>query len=367
MDSRSQRMAARLEVPILIAALLTIPALIVEQDHPGEPWQTAGTVTDWWMWTVFALELIAMLAVVPSRRAWLREYPCDSAPTPQGCLTLAGQGGRSGPPMKGRNFMSLMKALRTTGIVACLILGLCAVVASGASAASPIYLCINEKAGGGVKSGGTEGKCPLPTEKAKYTRVALPKGESEQQTLLSILAHAKYVASGVGGKPTIQLSGVNVQIVNGQGTTASTNGEGNLVVGYDENPGNHAQTGSHDLILGEEQTFTSYSGLVAGKRNTISGPFTSVLGGLNNLVNTIYSTISGGSNNSAIGELAVIGGGNENTAGGLSSSVSGGEFNEAVAEGSWIGGGERNTTDGLLSSIFGGNKLTTTKGYEAIP
>ncbi|HUH81925.1 MAG TPA: hypothetical protein VLZ06_11425 [Solirubrobacteraceae bacterium] len=33
--------------------------------------------------------------------------------------------------------------------------------------------------------------------------------------------------------------------------------EGALVIGYDEDPGNHTQTGSHDLIVGQEQQFTS--------------------------------------------------------------------------------------------------------------
>ena len=60
-----------------------------------------------------------------------------------------------------------------------------------------------------------------------------------------------YVASGVnsvGNKPTVQFSAVNVHILNGQGTTASLNGEGNLVIGYDESPG--SQSGSHNLLLG---------------------------------------------------------------------------------------------------------------------
>jgi hypothetical protein len=40
--------------------------------------------------------------------------------------------------------------------------------------------------------------------------------KSEQETLKSILPYVKYIASGVGGKPTIQLSGVNLQILNGE-------------------------------------------------------------------------------------------------------------------------------------------------------
>lgn len=119
-------------------------------------------------------------------------------------------------------------------------------MASGAFAASPVHLCVGQEAGSPVRSGGTTGEC-----KAKETPVALPSEKAEQETLLSILPHIKYEASGVAGKPTIQVSGVNVQVVNGGGKTATTHGEGNLVIGYDENGPwpKHTQTGSHNLIL----------------------------------------------------------------------------------------------------------------------
>jgi hypothetical protein len=48
----------------------------------------------------------------------------------------------------------------------------------------------------------------------------------ELALLKSIVPYMKYVASGVGGKPTIQFSGVNVQIVNGKGKTAIVDGVG---------------------------------------------------------------------------------------------------------------------------------------------
>jgi hypothetical protein len=71
---------------------------------------------------------------------------------------------------------------------------------------------------------------------------------------------------------------VNVQIVNGEGKTELVNGAGNLVIGYDENAG-RTQTGSHNVILGEEQAFSSFGGLVTGYGNTISGREASVSGG----------------------------------------------------------------------------------------
>jgi len=40
--------------------------------------------------------------------------------------------------------------------------------------------------------------------------------QSEQETLKSILPYVKFVPGSTGGKPTIQLSGANVQIVDGE-------------------------------------------------------------------------------------------------------------------------------------------------------
>jgi hypothetical protein len=172
--------------------------------------------------------------------------------------------------------MSGFKAPRGAALATCVAASLALLTASGAMAASSIYLCIGEKSGQGVKSGGTTapGTCPKVTEKQKvvYVPVSLPKEAAEQEKLLSLLPHIKYEASGVGGKPTIQFSGVNVQVVNGEGKTASVNGAGNVVIGYDENPGKREQTGSHNLVLGEEQTFTSFASIVGGLRNTASGP-----------------------------------------------------------------------------------------------
>ncbi len=79
MDVQSQRVAARLEPVVLVAALLTIPAVLLAQGHPAEPWKTVGTVSDWVIWSVFVLELVVMLMVVPNRLTWLREHPLEVA------------------------------------------------------------------------------------------------------------------------------------------------------------------------------------------------------------------------------------------------------------------------------------------------
>ena len=77
-----------------------------------------------------------------------------------------------------------------------------------------------------------------------------------------------------------------------------------MVIGYDENEGEHAQSGSNNLVLGEEQTFTSSGGLVEGYENTISAPLASVTAGEYNIASGEDGTVSGGEGNTASGGAA---------------------------------------------------------------
>jgi len=214
--------------------------------------------------------------------------------------------------------------------------------------------------------------------------------ESEQTTLKEVLPCIKYVAVGVGGKPTVQISGCNLQILNGEGKTNTTNGAGNLVIGYDELQGGcppevcpiAPQTGSHNLIVGQKQSFTSFGGIVAGENNTITGQFASVTGGDSNKASAFGSSVSGGDANTASANFASVTGGDSNTASefaaavtggaedaasGHESSVSGGHQNEATGQRAWVGGGQGNIAEGLGSSVFGGKELMAKNEYEAIP
>ena len=117
----------------------------------------------------------------------------------------------------------------------------------------------------------------------------------------------------------VVLTRVNLQVVNGLNETASINGYGNVIIGYDEvntwdfnrcSDGQYAnqvdcesageiwdithKTGSHNLVLGSENSYSQYGGLVAGYRN---------------FINRSYATISGGALNTAMGEFSSIMGG----------------------------------------------------------
>ena len=74
---RSQRVAQRFEWPMIIAALLVIPALVLQESHLGEPADTIGWLLNVLIWAAFAIELVTMLIVVPDRWHYLVRHPLD--------------------------------------------------------------------------------------------------------------------------------------------------------------------------------------------------------------------------------------------------------------------------------------------------
>jgi voltage-gated potassium channel len=77
MDARSTRVAEALNTPMMIAAALTIPTVAISEAHPSGWLKTVAVTLNWITWVAFTIELGVMLAVVPSRRVWLRHHPLD--------------------------------------------------------------------------------------------------------------------------------------------------------------------------------------------------------------------------------------------------------------------------------------------------
>src|SRR5689334_12855476 len=111
-------------------------------------------------------------------------------------------------------------------VTACFVGGVAVLGAGTSEAAAAVHLCVPSALGATVTSGGSGSTCP-----AGSAAVALPSSASDQQALISILPHIRFNATGVGGKPTITFTGVNLQVLNGAGKTNSVNGTGNLVLG----------------------------------------------------------------------------------------------------------------------------------------
>src|SRR5262245_41504450 len=94
----------------------------------------------------------------------------------------------------------------------------------------------------------------------------------------------------------LMLTGANLRIVNGLGSTETTNGLGNLIVGYNESTPIRpdSRSGSHNVVVGEGNNFSSFGGLVVGLGNEISGTFASVTGGTVNTASGGGSSVSWG-------------------------------------------------------------------------
>ncbi len=196
------------------------------------------------------------------------------------------------------------------------------------------------------------------------------KLEEKVTALEEKLSKISYEPKGLNGLPTVKVSGANLQVVNDSGATRNTNGLGNVIIGYDEHAADIKQTGSHNLVIGDRQTFTSWGGLLAGSKNSVTAPlgvafgfgnevkgtWGTVTGGYFNLAGGAGSSISGGSQSDANGELASIGGGFNNHAEVVWSSVAGGTANVAAGKYATVSGGHQNRASGIDSSVSGGEK-----------
>ena len=106
-----------------------------------------------------------------------------------------------------------------------------------------------------------------------------------------------------------------MHVRSGSGATdGAVNGLGNLIVGYDEDGGGDIKNGSHNLVIGQNHTYTNYGGLVAGSDNAVTGTNASVSGGRLNVASGDDASVSGGSNNTASGDNASVSGGQSRTA-----------------------------------------------------
>ncbi len=241
-----------------------------------------------------------------------------------------------------------------------------------------------------------------------------------------LAAKLQCVSSTSTGQDFI-FEGCNVHVLNGAGRTDTTNGFGNLIVGYDKNEVS-TRTGSHNFVVGDLHEYTSYGGIVSGTENTLSAPnatvlsstdsaarnlsatilsadrgiadtiaviaggsqnyagpganFGAVIGGTQNTVSgsaavTIAGALNnasgagalagGGSENQPTGVQATVCGGSENVSSGLDSSISGGSRNAASGRASSVSGGSGNTASGDYSSVLGGNGVAVSTMFGTSP
>jgi hypothetical protein len=162
----------------------------------------------------------------------------------------------------------------------------------------------------------------------------------------------------------VYLTGTNLHVVNGKGATETANSLGNVIIGYNEGrPGENIRSGSHMLVVGSQNNYKSWGGIVAGQSNWALGAYSSVTGGYSNWATGDYSSVTGGDANSADGFSASVTGGFGNHATEQYSTVSGGDSNFANGESSSVSGGTGNTAGGTYSSVSGGHTRSATDQY----
>lgn len=201
------------------------------------------------------------------------------------------------------------------------------------------------------------------------------------------------------GYATAMFHEVNIQIVNGTGATTSItppNGLGNLIVGYNEariDPAlpvcvdgqyadqisceaageiwatNH-KSGSHNIVVGRSNSYSSSGGVVAGSYNAINRQGATVIGGEKNIASGFFSSVTSGIDNIASGNFSSVTGGQLNIASGNRGSVSAGLRNTASGLYSSVNGGRDNTASGSHSSVLGGvgeNSILPDQTIPALP
>ncbi len=79
MDERERIWTRRFDVPVLIAALLVIPVITIEQTAHDRTWRHAAAALNWVIWVVFLAEFLVLLWTTGDRGRWLRTHPLEVA------------------------------------------------------------------------------------------------------------------------------------------------------------------------------------------------------------------------------------------------------------------------------------------------
>lgn len=205
------------------------------------------------------------------------------------------------------------------------VLVACGVLPAVAVADTPVGMCVPSAPDTAITTPKTDGTCPAGTAKRSLADQADLTAAKARITALEAKLTGVTRAT-VNGQPTLTVSGENVRIVNGAGSTSALNGRGNLFLGYNATPG--AQGGSHNVVIGDANKAASSGSLLVGHDVRSSAPGTTVLG-YDNGVDHQYGTATGGRGNKVTGNFATVTGGAYNTASGLHASVTGGGCNIA--------------------------------------
>lgn len=129
----------------------------------------------------------------------------------------------------------------------------------------------------------------------------------------------------------LKFRGCNVHVENGEGSTGTVNGVGNLVLGYNEGGADLNRNGSHNLVVGTGHRYASYAGMVTGRANRLLAPYANAIGGVGNSA-AHDGLVLGGRANRSSGRAATVLGGYGNVAAGRFSTTAAGQGSVATGD-----------------------------------
>jgi voltage-gated potassium channel len=75
----AQRVEQKLQAPLMIGAILTLPSVILMETSVSGFWLTVSTILNWGTWLIFALDVVLMLILVPNRLRYIKTHPVEIA------------------------------------------------------------------------------------------------------------------------------------------------------------------------------------------------------------------------------------------------------------------------------------------------
>lgn len=187
----------------------------------------------------------------------------------------------------------MIKALTRTTLIAA-----AAVAVTAAPAGAATALCVPKTAGQTAFSGGDNPSVYC----AGAQTMLMPDSVADQQKLIDLLPYLTFKASGVGKKPTLVFTGLNIQISKkeypGYG---NTDGTGNLVIGdsgmrySDQSVTDFRYSGSENLIMGSANEWRGRGSLIVGESNKVGSTLSFVHGQNNTLSAGLQHFVTGSS------------------------------------------------------------------------
>jgi voltage-gated potassium channel len=77
LNSRAAEARRRFEVPVLVAALLVVPVIFIEEQATSAAWVTSAAVVNWLIWLAFTVEYLVVVFLNDRRMAYTRKAWLD--------------------------------------------------------------------------------------------------------------------------------------------------------------------------------------------------------------------------------------------------------------------------------------------------